>query len=356
MSKLPAQLEIILVMLAGWMNRRQQAVIAYLRAENEILKAQLKGRPKLNHDERRRLAVLGKALGRKVLGEVATIVTPDTILHWHRRLIARKWTFRRRPGRPGVMREIRQWVVRMAKADPLWGYTSIRDRLNNLGHRVSRSTVVNILKQAGIEPAPKRSRSTPWSKFLKAHWSGLAAMDFTTVEVWTSRGLVTYYVLFVMELATRKVACAGITPHPDTSWLKQIGRQLTDSFSGFLRGKKFVLMDRAGYFSEAFRNLLKQAGVRPVRVPASSPNCNAHIERFIGSFKREVNDRLIFFGEEHLRHTTREYLAYYHQERNHQGIDSRIIEPGKEVGIGDGQIRHRERLGGMLNHFYREAA
>ena len=127
-----------------------------------------------------------------------------------------------------------------------------------------------------------------WATFMKAHWPNLAAIDFTTVEVWTKAGLVTYYVLFVVELATRKVACAGITPHPDAAWMLQVGRNLTDAFSGFLHGKRFLIMDRDGSFHAAFRSLLESAGVQPVRTPARSPNCNAHLERFHGSFKREV--------------------------------------------------------------------
>src|SRR5688572_24021916 len=142
-----------------------------------------------------------------------------------------------------------------------------------------------------------------WSTFLKAHWPRLAAIDFATVEVWTKGGLVTHYVLFVMELATRRVACAGITPHPGAAWMLQIGRNLTDAFSGFLHGKSFLIMDRDSSFHEAFRGLLKQAGIRAVRIPPRSPNCNAHLERFHGSFKKEVADRMIFFGERHLQHS-----------------------------------------------------
>jgi phosphoglycolate phosphatase-like HAD superfamily hydrolase len=137
--------------------------------------------------------------------------------------------------------------------------------------------------------------------------------------------------------------------------MQQAGRNLTDAVSGFLKDKQYVLMDRAGYFSETFRDLLRQAGVKPIQTPPSSPNCNAHIERFIGSFKRELAERMIFFGESHLRQSIDEYLIYYNRERNHQGLDSRIIEPGTEISIRDGPVRHRERLGGMLNYYYRDA-
>jgi transposase InsO family protein len=168
--------------------------------------------------------------------------------------------------------------------------------------------------------------------------------------------LVTYYVLFVIELATRKAVCAGVTPHPDGNWMQQAGRNLTDAVSGFLKDNQYVLMDRASYFGEAFRGLLRQAGVKPIQTPPSSPNCNAHIERFIGSFKQETADRMIFFGEAHLRRSIDDYLTYYNRERNHQGLDGRIIEPEAGAGIRDGPVRRRERLGGMLNYYYRDAA
>jgi len=181
-------------------------------------------------------------------------------------------------------------------------------------------------------------------------------MDFTTVEVWTRGGLVTYYVAFVMELATRKVVCAGITPHPDGAWMLQICRNLTDAISGFLRGKRFLVIDRDALYSSAFLPLLEQSGIRPVRTPPSAPNCNAHLERFNGSFKREAAERVICFGENHLRRVVDEYLVHYHRERNHQGLDVHIIESGKEIGRTTGNIRHRERLGGMFHYYYRDAA
>jgi len=192
--------------------------------------------------------------------------------------------------------------------------------------------------------------------FLRAHWAGVTAIDFTTVEVGTKGGLVTHYVLFVMELATRRVSCAGITVAPDSSWVSQIGRNLTDAFCGFLNGKRFFIMDRDATFHAAFRQLLSQAGIRVVRTPPSSPNCKAYIERFHRSFKTEVAERMIFFGEAHLRRAVEKYLVYYHRERNHQGLEGKIIDPEGEVNHNRGKICRRERLGGMLNYYYRNAA
>ena len=354
----PLPTHLFLGILAGWLNRHQQAVVEYLKTENEILKCQLDGRrPRLTDGERRRLALKGKALGRKALAAVACIVTPDTILAWHRRLVAVKWTFsHRRQGRPNIGPDVRNLIIEMARASPRWGYTSIQNRLSNRGHRVSRSTVARILKEHGLEPAAKRSRGMTWTAFLKAQWAGMAAIDFTTVEVWTAGGLVTYYVTFVMELATRRVTCAGITAHPDGAWMQQVGRNLTDAVSGFLSGKKYLIMDRDVIFHAGFRRLLEQSGIQPVRTPPSAPNCNAYLERFNGSFKREAADCVIFFGEPHLRRVVDEYLVHYHHERNHQGRDGQIIEPGGEVGLTAGLICRRERLGGMLNYYYRNAA
>ena len=184
----------------------------------------------------------------------------------------------------------------------------------------------------------------------------LAAIDFTTIEVWTKGGLVTFYLLFVMELKTRRVHFAGCTPHPKETWMKQIARNLTDPFDGFLLGKQYVLMDRDGKFCPAFKNILKQEGAEPLLLPPRSPNLNAYIERFMKSLKSEALSRMIFFGEKSLRRAVTAFLKHYHGERNHQGLDNQIIEPGDEVGQVVGNIECRERLGGMLRYYYRDAA
>jgi putative transposase len=187
--------------LAGWFNRQQQEAIDYLRTENQVLKEKLgKKRILLNDDQRRRLAVKGKILGRKRLYEVGTLFTPDTILRWHRLLIAKKWDYsdrrEKKPGRPPITDEVKKLVVRMARENPTWGYDRIQGALSNLGHGVSDQTIGNILKEHGVEPAPDRKRQTTWKTFIQAHWDVLASVDFTTIEVWTKGGLVTYYLSF----------------------------------------------------------------------------------------------------------------------------------------------------------------
>ena len=206
MGSVPPLLTYLLLIISGWVYRRQLVVIEFLQAENRLLKERLSGkRIRFTDAERALLARKAKALGRKALRELDTLVSPDTLMRWHRRLVAQKWDFskRRGPGRPGIMREISRLIVRMAQENPGWGYTRIQGALANLSHKVARGTVCNVLKRNGIEAAPERSKRTTWSTFLKAHWKVLAASDFFTVEVWTARGLVTHYLLFVISLADR---------------------------------------------------------------------------------------------------------------------------------------------------------
>ena len=207
--------QLLLLILAGWINRDQQDAIEYLLTENQVLREKLgKGRILLNDDQRRRLAVKGKVLGRKSLGKLAKIVRPDTLLRWHRELIARKWDHsdkRQSVGRPRIRQQIVDLALRMAQENPSWGYDRIQGALANLGFHISDTTVGNILKAHGIEPAPERESRTAWRTFLAAHWDSIAAADFTTVEVWTRSGLVTFYVLVVMHLKTRRIEIAGAT-------------------------------------------------------------------------------------------------------------------------------------------------
>ena len=240
--------QLLLLILAGWINRDQQNAIEYLLTENQVLREKLgKGRILLNDDQRRRLAVKGKVLGRKSLGKLAKIVRPDTLLRWHRELIARKWDHsdkRQSVGRPRIRQQIVDLALRMAQENPSWGYDRIQGALANLGFHISDTTVGNILKAHGIEPAPERESRTAWRTFLAAHWDSIAAADFTTVEVWTRSGLVTFYVLVVMHLKTRRIEIAGATPHPNSEWMQQVGRNLTDCVDGFFRSSTHVILDR----------------------------------------------------------------------------------------------------------------
>ena len=347
-------LQVLLVTLAGWVNRHQQHVIEYLMEENRVLKGQLKGRRlRLTDDQRRRLAAKGRRLGRRVLRQVATIVTPDTILRWHRQLIARKWTFTpKRPGRPRIMQEISSLILRMATENSTWGYTRIQGALKNLGHGVARSTVAKVLKAHGIPPAP--DRPTSWRTFLRAHWGAIAGADFFTTEVWTPRGLITYYTLFVIDLRSRRVHVAGSTPTPDAWFMAQAARRLTDAVDGFLVGHQILICDRDRKWTHGFRHILQGAGVRIVLTPVQAPNANAYAERFVRSIREECLDRLIFFGERRLLRALDAFVAHYHRERNHQGLGNELIIRETRPLWGT-QVRCRERLGGLLRYYHRAA-
>ena len=354
-------LHMFIAMVAGWLQRHQQQAIAYLLAENRVLKAQLGGRRlRLTDTDRRRLAALAHPLGRKRLPELATIATPDTLLRWYKRLIARKFdgSKHRAPrGRPPVAEEIEQRTVQMAEENPTWGYRRIQGALANLGHQIDKLTVRHILRRHHMEPAPQRRKAgMSWAQFLKLHWEVLAATDFFTVEVATWHGLVTYYVLVVMELATRRVQVAGITPHPTAAFMQQCARQLTDPFEGFLLGKRYLIHDRDTKFTQAFDGLLKASGVELVLLPPRSPNLNAYCERFVRSIKEEALSQMVLLGEDALSYTIQQYVSHYHAERNHQGRANQLLAPEPDLGNHSGQVRRRDRLGGLLRYYYRDVA
>jgi len=215
----------------------------------------------------------------------------------------------------------------MASENPSWGYTRLQGALSNLGHKVGRGTIANILAEHGIDPAPLRGKRTAWSTFLKAHWKILVASDFFTVEVWRLQGLTTYFVLFVIELSTRIVRIAGVTTNPDTAWMLQIARGLLDCEDGVLATKHKLIIDRDTKYCADFRALLASAGCNIIRLPPRSPNLNAYAERFVGSIKAECLDRVIFFGEASLRRAIREFVTHYRRERNHQGQGNRLSVP-----------------------------
>src|SRR5450830_101395 len=287
----------------------------YLVAENRILKAQLKERLRLSDAERAKLGEIGHRLGRKALGKVATAALPDTILAWYRRLVARKFDgsrARRTRGRPRIDREVEELIVRMAEENRSWGYDRIVGALANLGHEVSDQTVGNILRRHGLPPAPEHKHTTTWAAFIRAHLAVLAGTDFFTVEVLTLRGLVTYYVLFFIHLESRKVDIAGITVHPDQPWMQQMARNATMEECGALRDCRFLLHDRDTKYTRSFRAIIVSGQVKPLALPARSPNLNAYAERWVRSVKDECLSKIILFGARSLRRALSEYVAHYH--------------------------------------------
>ena len=359
MSPFPQVLQFLVVAVAGWINQQQRDVIDSLQEENRVLGEQLgPGRLRFTDAQRRRLAAQAKSLGRRVLRDLHTLVTPDTLLRWHRQLIARTYDGRGRrgPGRPRVMDTIRRLIVRMATENREWGDTRIRGARGNLGQQVARGTIANVRKERGLEPAPERKKRTTWREFLAAHWDVLAASDFFTVEVWTPRGLTRFTVLVLIHLASRRVQVAGISAEPDGPWVTQLMRHAPAAEDGCLRHIRFLIHDRDPLFRPAVRDTLPPADVTPIRRPARSPNLNAYTERFVRTIKESCLERMVLIGEGSLRRAVREFVAHDHHERNHQGLDNRLSLPLSTAPPPRGRVPGRQRLGGMLHYDYRSAA
>jgi putative transposase len=271
---------------------------------------------------------------------VATIVKPDTILAWHRKLMAQKFNGsqqRKALGRPRIDEELETLVIHLAQENRTWGYNRIAGALRHLGYRISDQTVGNILRRHAIPPAPERKH--------------------TTTEVWTWCGLVTYYVLFFIRIGTREVYVAGVTPHPDQRWMTQIARNMTMVDRGFLSPGQYLIHDRDTKFCLAFQQTIDAVGVKRIVLPPRSPNLNPYAERWVRSVKEDALSRLILFGERSLRHALQEYVAHYHHERPHQGKGNVILMPTTyHRQRPNGPVHCRERLGGLLKYYHGEAA
>jgi transposase InsO family protein len=362
--------------------------LEYVLEENRVYRALLQRHPyywRLKDDERIALAEKGKPLG-KLLKEVIAIVQPETLLKWHRQLIARKWDFSdRRQGKCGrlpVSAEVEELVVRFARENPAWGYDRIAGALANLGHIVSDQTVGNILKAHSLGPTNDRKRGLTWAEFIRRHKDVLWATDFFTAEIWTQTGLTTVYVLFFIQLQTRRIILGGLTRFPSENWMKQIVRNISGwgetpgeppkgqkTGDNIMSGARYLLHDRDTKFSESFGKLFKSIGIEPLKLPPKSPNLNAFAERWVRSIKEECLNQLILFGERSLRYVLSEYIAHYHHERNHQGLGNVIPFPDARAGPSPGQcgyghpsgpkvgkIVKTERIGGLLNFYHRQAA
>ncbi len=349
----------ILAYITGTVDQELLLRNEYLVAENRILRDQVNGRLLLSVSQKKTLAEIGYRLGRKGLEDVANAAKPDTILGWYRKLVAQKFdgsNARRKVGRPQLDDDIEQLIVRMAQENPSWGYDRITGALANLGHRVSDQTVGNVLRRHGIPPAPQRKRTTTWAAFIRAHLAVLAGTDFFSVEVFTLRGSVTYYVLFFIHHETRRVDIAGVTLHPDERWMQQIARNVTMEGVGALQGCRYLLHDRDTKYTRSFRAIIESGQVKTLAIPARSPNLNAYAERWVRSVKEECLSKLILFGERSLRRALTEYVAHFHAERNHQGKGNVLLFPSVAVRHGTGTVRCRDRLGGLLRYYHQAAA
>lgn len=356
---LDTQFTVLLTFLLRWLGRKQQTVIDYLLEENRILKEQLEAtgkRPKFTNAQRRKLTIKAKRLGWKDLMCYATFVTPETLMKWHRKLVALKYTAKNRAKTTCQKRReiIRSLCVRFATENTGWGYGRIQGALANVGYKLSRTAVGNILRDYGITPCPDRGKESTWRQFIRSHMSVIAAADFLTTEVWTCRGLVRYYTFFVMRLDTREVHIAHIGCQMNGQLMAQIARNLTDGFSGFLKRAKFLVLDHDPLYTQYFQKIIKDAGVKVIQTRVGCPQQNGYAESFVSSIKRECLEKMIFIGENSLRRAVSQYIEHYHSERNHQGIDNIIPFPkAASVDAPEGLIVKSERLGGLLNYYHR---
>ena len=226
----------------------------------------------------------------------------------------------------------------------------------NLGHEVARSTIANILKAHGLEPAPERQRKTTWKEFLSWHQEVIVAADFFTIEAWTRQGLTRFLVLFLIDLSTQKVEIAGVAREANGLWMDQVARNLTDAAEGFLIGKRYLIHDRDPLFTEEFLKTLEASGIESVKLPPRSPNLNAHAERFVRTIKESCLERMILFGEGSLRRAIQEFVRHYHHEHNHQGLGNRLLVMPQTCAESSRAVQCHQRLGGMLKYYHRQAA
>jgi transposase InsO family protein len=330
--------------------------VSQLQLENAVLRHQLKvlrrtvRRPELQDRDRAFLAAASRALSRDRWASF--LVTPQTLLRWHRELVRRKWIYRRRgAGRPPVDPEVTDLILHLGRENPRWGCIRIKGELSKLGLRVGASTIRRILRRAGLGPAPRRTGPT-WSEFLRAQGRGALACDFFTVE---TIALKTLYVLFFIEVATRRVHVAGTTNRPDSAWVTQQARNL--SITGRLDEKKLLIRDRDAKFSGTFDEVFRTEGLSIVKTPVRAPSSNAFAERWVGTVRRECLDHVLIFGRRHLQRVLVTYVEHYNRARPHQSIDLRPPDPAAPAeGVGGSIVRRQDVLGGLIHEYERSAA
>ena len=317
--------------------------------------------PRLTRWEKLTLAILTSKLAHLTAGPRARLdryvllFKPDTVLKWHRELVRRKWTVRRHKpgGRPALPDEVEQLLLQLARENPRWGYGRLQGELRKLGHPLGRSTVRGVLRRHGVPPAPTRRRQpSTWRAFLRRQQDQLLACDFFTVETLC---LQTIFVLFFIELGTRRVHLAGCTAHPTAPWVTQQARQLSWQLQDGEVTARYLIHDRDSKFAPGFDAVFRSEGIEVVRTPYRVPTANAIAERWVGSVRRECLDHLLIVSEGHLRRVLSAYVAYYNLARPHQGMEQRTPIP-PTAPAGEGAIRRRESLGGLLREYYREAA
>ena len=323
--------------------------IVVLRHELGVLRRQL-GRPELSPSDRVFLSAASRLLPRARWRSF--VVTPTTLLRWHRRLVARRWKYPSRVGRPPISEEMRELVLRLARENPRWGYQRIVGELRRLGLMVSASMVRKLLAAAGLGPAGERA-GLSWRKFLRAQAQSMLAVDFFTVETISLRRL---YVLFYIELGSRRVHLAGCTPNPDNAWVTQQARQLAWALHERATPVRFLIRDRDSKFTRDFDNVFRSEGVEIIRTPIRSPKANAIAERFVKTVRTECLDWLLILNRRHLERVLRVYVDHYNTHRPHRALDLRPPEPEHQTlqltnPTRSGDIIRRDRLGGLIHEY-----
>jgi putative transposase len=282
------------------------------------------------------------------------LITPGTVLRWHRRLVARKWTYPHRSGRPPVSAEIAGLIEQLATENSSWGYQRIQGELLKLGHRVSASTIRRVLKALKIPPAPQRHTDTTWRQFIRTHAATMLATDFFHVDCAVT--LQRLYCLFVIEVSSRYVHILGVTANPDCAWTVQQIRNLLMDLGDRAADFRFLVRDRAGQFTEAFDAVLADAGIEAVKIPPRSPRANCYAERFVLTARTEITDRMLIFGRRHLRTILTQYAAHYNGRRPHRSRQLRPPRPDHPVAdLSRKRIERRPVLGGLINEYERAA-
>jgi putative transposase len=326
--------------------------VVVLRHELAVLRRQV-ARPRLDERDRVFLAAASQLLGR---ASRSFFVRPDTLLGWHRQLVRRRWTYGgRRPGRPAVSEGIRELVLRMARENPRWGYQRIVGELAGVGVRVSATTVAKILRQAGVSPAGSRAQLS-WRDFLRAHADSIIACDFFVVEtLWLGR----LYVLFFLELGSRRVHVAGCSANPDGGWTAQQARQLAWSLAERATLARFLIHDRDSKFSRVFDEVFRSEGVEIIRTPFRAPQANAFAERWVGTVRRDCLDWLLISSRRQLERVLRVYVDHYNTHRPHRALGLTPPTPGPSLRlVGSNppdQLHRRDRLGGLIHEYARAA-
>ncbi|WP_158854447.1 integrase core domain-containing protein [Saccharothrix deserti] len=351
-------LYLIFVRLVGWLavlarsSATKDVELLVLRHEVAVLR-RANPRPQLDWADRAVLTALARRLPR--LLREHRLVTPATIPRWHRRLVAKKWTYPNRTGRPPIDDTLVALIERMARENASWGYRRIQGELLKLGHRVAASTVRRVLKRLRIPPAPERDTDTSWRRFLRAQAASMLACDFFHVDCAVT--LKRIYVFFVLEVATRYVHILGTTTNPDGPWTTQQARNLLMDLGNRADDFRFLIRDRAGQFTTSFDTVLADAGTQVVKIPPRCPRVNCYAERFVGTIRREATDRLLIINEHHLRSVLQRYASHYNHRRPHQARQLRPPRPEHPIAEpGCTSIRRRPVLGGMINEYEPAAA